>query len=266
MFSFMGSPKVTNSIFWDNTDSDNQYEISSYMTNPTVEYCNVQGGYAGDGNIDLDPLFADADGEDNIIGTVDDDLRLTTGSPCVDAGKNALIGRDWADLDGDGITEDETVPYDLDGNPRIENDIVDMGAYEFVETAIPVEVDIKPANCPNPVNVGSKGVVPVAILGTEIFDVNTIDPNTLLLEGVAAVRYAYEDVAAPVADEAECVCSADGPDGFMDMTLKFDTQQLAAAMGEIEDGQEWLLHLTGQLNDGTAIEGTDCILIIQKGK
>ncbi|MHC4258556.1 MAG: right-handed parallel beta-helix repeat-containing protein [Planctomycetota bacterium] len=174
MFSFMGSPKVTNSIFWDNTDSDDQYEIYSYTTDPTVEFCNVQGGYAGDGNIDLDPLFADADGADDIIGTADDDLRLTAGSPCIDAGSNDLIGRDWADLDGDGVTGDETVPYDLDGNPRIENDIVDMGAYEFMETAIPVAVDIKPQSCPNRLNVKSKGVFDVAILGTNDFDVRDL--------------------------------------------------------------------------------------------
>ncbi|MHC4374508.1 MAG: right-handed parallel beta-helix repeat-containing protein, partial [Planctomycetota bacterium] len=183
MFSFMGSPKVTNSIFWDNTDSDNQYEISSYMTNPTVEYCNVQGGYEGDGNIDLDPLFADDDGADDIIGTADDDLRLTTASPCIDAGSNDLIGRDWADLDGDGITEDETVPYDLDGNRRIENDSVDVGAYEFVETAIPVAVDIKPQSCPNRLNVKSKGVFDVAISGTDDFDVRDIDLAAVSLEG-----------------------------------------------------------------------------------
>ena len=253
---------IANSILWGNTATVEGPEVHEVRS---VDFCNVQGGYAGDGNIDLDPLFADADGEDNIIGTADDDLRLTTASPCIDTGSNDLIGRDWADLDGDGITGGEKVPYDLDGNRRIENDVVDMGAYEFAPV-MQVDVDIKPQSCPNPVNSNSKGVVPVAILGTEIFDVNTIDPNTLLLEGVAAVRYAYEDVAAPAADEADCACSADGPDGFMDMTLNFDTQQLAAAMGEVEDGQEWLLHLAGQLNDGTTIEGTDCVLIIQKGK
>ncbi|MHC4929721.1 MAG: right-handed parallel beta-helix repeat-containing protein [Planctomycetota bacterium] len=266
MFSFMGSPKVTNSIFWDNTDSDDQYEIYSYTTDPTVEFCNVQGGYAGDGNIDLDPLFADADGADDIIGTADDDLRLTAGSPCIDAGSNDLIGRDWADLDGDGVTGDETVPYDLDGNPRIENDIVDMGAYEFMETAIPVAVDIKPQSCPNRLNVKSKGVFDVAILGTNDFDVRDIDLATVSLEGVAPLRSRYKDETAPMVDGQECECHSKKKDGVVDLTMKFGTEQITAALGEVEDGQEWLLHLTGQLNDGTAIEGTDCILIKRKGK
>ena len=34
-----------------------------------------------------------------------------------------------------------------------------------------VPIDIKPQSCPNPLNVNSKGVLPVAILGTDTFDV-----------------------------------------------------------------------------------------------
>ena len=39
----------------------------------------------GGGNINADPLFVDDDGADNITGTLDDDLRLLPGSPCIDA-------------------------------------------------------------------------------------------------------------------------------------------------------------------------------------
>ncbi|MHC5184281.1 MAG: right-handed parallel beta-helix repeat-containing protein [Planctomycetota bacterium] len=242
---------IANSILWGNTaavEGSEVYEVKS------VDFCNVQGGYAGDGNIDLDPLFAD------------DDLGLTSDSPCIDAGSNDLIGRDWADLDGDGITEDETVPYDLDYNLRIENDIVDMGAYEFAAPAIPVAVDIKPQSCPNPVNVKSKGVFDVAVLGTDIFDVRDIDIATVSLEGVAPLLSRYKDETGPVIDGQECECQSKKKDGVVDLTMKFGTEQITAALGEVEDGQEWLLHLTGQLNDGTTIEGTDCILIKRKGK
>ncbi|MHC4962707.1 MAG: right-handed parallel beta-helix repeat-containing protein, partial [Planctomycetota bacterium] len=240
---------IANTILWGNTATvagPEVYEVKS------VDFCNVQGGYAGDGNIDMDPLFAD------------DDLRLAADSPCIDTGSNDLIGRDWADLDGDGITN-EIVPYDLDGNRRIENDIVDMGAYEFVETAIPVAVDIKPQSCPNRVNVKSKGVFDVAVLGTDDFDVRDIDTATVSLEGVAPLRSRYKDETGPVIDGQECECQPKKKDGFVDLAMKFDTEQITAVLGEVEDGQEWLLHLTGQLNDGTAIEGTDCILIMQKG-
>ncbi|HUW20871.1 MAG TPA: PASTA domain-containing protein, partial [Sedimentisphaerales bacterium] len=36
---------------------------------------------------------------------------------------------------------------------------------------IPVNFDIKPGSCPNPLNVGSRGVIPAAVLGAEDFDV-----------------------------------------------------------------------------------------------
>lgn len=69
-------------------------------------------------------------------------VRLSPGSPCVDAGHNWGVPQDSADLDGDGNTR-ELTPLDLDGLPRFVDDpgfgadsgcgepaIVDMGAYE----------------------------------------------------------------------------------------------------------------------------------------
>jgi len=42
-------------IIWNN-DAGLEPEVSG---NTTIEYSNVRGGYPGNGNIDLDPLFAD---------------------------------------------------------------------------------------------------------------------------------------------------------------------------------------------------------------
>ena len=84
----------------------------------------------------VDPL-----GPDGQVGTLDDDLRLAAGSPCVDAGDNARVPADWLDLDGDGDTS-EPLPLDLDGAARFQDDpgapdvgagtppLVDMGALE----------------------------------------------------------------------------------------------------------------------------------------
>jgi hypothetical protein len=89
----------------------------------------------------------------------------------------------------------------------------------------------------------------------------------VLLEGVAPVRYAYEDAAAPFdPDVDEGCCTTRGPDGYGDLVLKFDKQDLVAALGAVEDGDELILELTGELVDGTAIEGHDCIVIRKKGK
>jgi len=70
------------------------------------------------------------------------DYHLPSGSPCIDAGCNMGVPRDFADLDDDGDTT-EITPLDLDGEGRFFDDpgtddtgggcppIVDMGAYEF---------------------------------------------------------------------------------------------------------------------------------------
>ena len=128
-------------------------------------------------------------------------------------------------------------------------------------------IDIKPGSCPNPLNVKSKGVLPVAILGSEGFDVSTVDPASIRLEGVATIRSSYEDVSTPVSDsEDECACTTEGPDGFLDLTLKFDTQEIIRALGQVNDGDLLLLTLTGVDIDGTPIEGTDCVVIIDNTK
>jgi len=70
---------------------------------PTIRYSDVQGGPPGNGNIDADPLFA-GDGK----------MRLTSASPCIDAG-------DPARLDPDGTVSDMGVAPFLQGNARVVN-------------------------------------------------------------------------------------------------------------------------------------------------
>jgi len=141
---------------------------------------------------------------------------------------------------------------------------------------IAVDIDIKPLSCPNPLNPAGRGVLPVAILGTEEFDVTTIDPATVMLdrdfdddlEGIYAVRWDYEDVATPVTDGEECECTTCGADGYMDLTLKFATQDVRTTLGDVSDGEVFPVFLRGNLLEefnGTGIEGSDCIVIRFKG-
>ena len=128
-------------------------------------------------------------------------------------------------------------------------------------TAVPL--DIKPGSCTNPLNVKSKGVLPVAILGTEDFDVNEIDIATIRLAGVAPIRSALEDMGAPPDDYD---CEGSQPDGFDDLILKFKTQEIVEVLGEVEDGDEFILTLTGSLKSNELIKGEDVVLILKKGK
>jgi hypothetical protein len=160
-----------------------------------VTYSNVEGGYAGTGNIDADPLFTQtpSPGADGLWGTADDDygdLRLQPGSPCIDAADCTAVPPDAHDLDGDGDTT-EPIPFDFDWLPRFIDDpetedsgvgspCIDMGAYEYQATP------------PCPADLDGSGVVDVSDLlmllgnwgGSDIGDIDgsgTVDVGDLLL-------------------------------------------------------------------------------------
>lgn len=123
-----------------------------------------------------------------------------------------------------------------------------------------VPLDIKPGSCPNPLNVNAKGVLPVAVLGTANFNVADIDPTSIRLEGVPALRSDIEDVA----NASDCNL---GPDGFADLSLKFNLQDIAAKLDESQslvDGQVRALVITGKLLNDTDIAGEDEVLILKK--
>jgi hypothetical protein len=125
-----------------------------------------------------------------------------------------------------------------------------------------VKLDIHPQSCPNPINYKSKGVMPAAILGTEEFDVTEVDVSTILLEGVAPIRWSIEDVSSPSPSGDLCDCTTEGFDGFDDLTLKFETQEIVASIGPAWNGTSIELTITGQLLNGTPFEAIDCVLVV----
>ncbi len=103
--------------------------------------CGVDGAGnidGGDPNVDgyaNYPMFvnaADANGADNIFGTVDDGLRLMTGSPAINTGSNN--NPRYVSSSSTPPTNMEFLfkagAFDLAGNPRIVGSSIDMGAYE----------------------------------------------------------------------------------------------------------------------------------------
>ena len=144
----------------------------------------------------------------------------------------------------------------------------------FVASSLVIaDLDVKPTSCPNPLNVmavdGSPtdvklkdDVLPVAVLGTSTFNVADIDVSTILLEGFAPIRFDYEDVSAPVVDGDACECTTDGPDMYLDLSLKFSKGDVAGMLGVVQDRDVVPLTLTALLNDGNIIEGIDCVRII----
>lgn len=254
----------------------------------------------GDGNIDEDPL----DGVDNDLDGLFDEDR---GSPANYQAMYCLMkgleysGINLLDTDGDAARDDDWFNQEPPTSPAYDFASVLVaqqnvnGSWPFcvwgdgglilsttwalltLEKVAPpppeieVPVDIKPESCPNPLNVNSKGVLPVAILGTADLDVTQIDVSTVTLESVSPIRSAIEDVAAPFGGEIgdppdRGDCTELGADGYLDLTLKFDKQAIVAALGPVSDGDVLVLELTGELLDGTDIFGADVVWIKKKGK
>lgn len=146
--------------------------------------------------------------------------------------------------------------------------IESCGASEII-----VPLDIKAESCRNPIGLSKKGVLPVAILGTDTFDVSLIDPSTVMLtlDGLATggpLRWSFEDVATPFQPFVGKVdafdCTSDGADGFTDLSLKFDTQSVLADLGidAADLGETLVLGVKGETFDGTAIRGEDVVVIV----
>ncbi|MBN1346305.1 MAG: right-handed parallel beta-helix repeat-containing protein [Phycisphaerae bacterium] len=104
---------ITNCLLWENDPP----QIQADSAEPAVTYCNIQGGWPGETNIDEDPRFVDPNGPDGDPNTWEDnDYHLDLGSPCINAG------------DPNGDYADQT---DIDGQRRVIAARVDIGADEW---------------------------------------------------------------------------------------------------------------------------------------
>lgn len=118
---------ITNCILWGNSALQGAQLYTRASGTSVVTYTDVEGGLAGDGNINLPPQVVryPSAGDDGRWGTADDDygdLHLLPDSPCVDTGSNAAVPAEETGLLG----TPRVVDGDWDGTP-----VVDMGAYEY---------------------------------------------------------------------------------------------------------------------------------------
>ena len=145
------TPTFTNSIVWGNfpdgeqISSEGSRNTKGIMTNPIFSHSNIQN-YAGlpAGNIGINPednpqfVTPLVESEEPSVGG---DFHLQEESPAINAGDNSV----WAEQPG---------AEDIEGNSRISDDVVDMGAYESKykdDVDAPVMVNVCPDNmekCP----------------------------------------------------------------------------------------------------------------------
>jgi hypothetical protein len=145
---------------------------------------------------------------------------------------------------------------------------------------IPVDVDIKPGSCPNSWNRESKGMLPVAILGREDFDVTQIDVSSITIgradgtggsvgpnEGPPGPHSVFEDVGTPFEGEV-CHCHEAEGDGILDLSMKFKTRDVADLLPVDDPNGAFVpLVVSGTLLDGTRFaSSSDCVWLAPPGR
>lgn len=143
---------MVNSVFWSNNAdiADEVFVGETYLPSTVnIEYCNVDGVQAevyadpgssciwGSGMISSDPLF---------MNFSEQDFHISFLSPCRGSGDNSIV----------------TDPFDFEGDPRIYQGTVDIGADEFY-THLYVTGDKAPGGSIEGKFVGLPGTTPVGL-------------------------------------------------------------------------------------------------------
>jgi hypothetical protein len=169
-------------------------------------------------------------------------------------GQGGYIG-DWRTfVDYDYQTSEDTLVFDFivrnysGGSSPTDNPTgLIFSASINYSCPLKVGIDIKPGSFPSCFNNNDNGLIPVAIFGSQTFDVHDVDVATVRLESLPVAtkpngRYmaAYEDWNS---------------DGFMDLLVKFVDNQ-----GVFDPADEFAT-LTGNLTDGTPFYGVGDVCI-----
>jgi hypothetical protein len=141
-----------------------------------------------------------------------------------------------ADFDGDQI------PEILIGAPQTTVEgMTHAGAVHVFAPYLPIKIDIRPGNYPNPVWPGSLRVLSVAVFPRDGFDPTTLDTGTIRLAGV------------PPSSSEPCGFQMDR---VRPLCVFFDSKNLRI------EPTDRLAALTARTKDGTAVYGTDSVLVL----
>ena len=112
-----------------------------------------------------------------------------------------------------------------------------------------VDSDIKPGSDPNSINMGSNGLIPVAILSTSDFDATDVDPETVSSAGAdVGVRGKGDKLMASIEDV--------NGDTLPDLVVHIENAL------DLSEGQAEAT-LTGYTFGGISIQGPDSINIVK---
>ena len=186
------------------------------IPDPLESVINESGGGVDwqEGNINADPCF---------VNTTD--YHLLENSLCINAGDPDFLA--------------EPAETDIDGEPRISGDSIDIGADEY-RLAITVNINIMPKT----LNLQSNKLwVTCTVKLEDIYNIDDINTETLKLIGKV------EPARINIDNEQQ------------EMTAKFSYYKVRDTLAC--DQASATLILTGELNDGMSFEGSDTIKIVQ---
>lgn len=193
IYNFYALPEIVNSIIWAN-DAPAGPQIYNYSGPFEITYSDIQGGWPGTGNIDIDPLFRNpAGGDFHLMSTACGDPY---DSPCIDA--------------GDPLIADSL----LECSWGLGTSVCDMGAYGGGDSAtVGIFEDSSPlperypmiGNYPNPFNQNTtiKFDLPFyCYTAIDIFDVLGREVENLLSEikppGSYSIKWEANDRASGI--------------------------------------------------------------------
>jgi hypothetical protein len=143
---------------------------------------------------------------------------------------------DFGYLAGESVT---TLRLSFAQSPSVISGVAALNS----SSGIDVELDIKPSESPNPVNPFIPSLIPVAILGSDTFDVADVDVTTL----------AYGPFGvAPVHAVGGHLDDVNG-DSFTDLVSHYQNNASGIAFGDVE------ACVTGETLDAIAFVGCDAI-------
>lgn len=167
------------------------------------------------------------------------------------------------DVDGDGDVDSDDIqalipqlnrftdglgdPGDLDGDGLLsDTDLALLTELVKILEVVEIDIDVLPGSEKNPINPNRKGVIPVAILGSDTFDVETIDLETLRFGPAGALP------AHVTGGHLEDV----NEDGVIDLVSHYPIQE-TGIVADIEEAC-----VTATTMEGQAVKGCDQISII----
>jgi hypothetical protein len=246
-------------------------------------------------DVDGDPATGVSGRESEVVGPAEnvvvDRCQGTPPIPFLPSGTSVWINNDCEEEERIrslcGFTDADSMLYRTGVGGRETEVLWDLPG--SMPDVVEVAVDIRPGMCPNrfrmgyglqrvadPSSMAVGGLCSVAILGSDRIDVSQIDPSSITLAGVPALRWKIKDKlgrncsrcncthrGADYSDRCTCACGK--RDGRDDLLLMFGTQDVLDAVGPMVPGALYEATLTGMLTDGTRIAGSDCLILAMRG-